>query len=176
MNVCTASVKTLTDASLSYIDRKTLEQMQDVSSGLRSKLKKVCGSGRSTFDRLRQKGIDRRSFKRINLQTRIAFQLLTAKNQEAMRRSVRAELWDISKGGLSFYFQSKNREAVRRLIGRKIGVRLKLEELSRPRAIAVTGVVHGVEGHPLDEYSVHVKLDRYFYISHTASNHDQLTY
>ncbi len=162
VNVCTASVKVLSEASLSYVERKMLHHKKGVLAALESKLKKVCCSGRSTFDRLRQKGIDRRSYKRINFNTMVSFQLMASKNQEAMQRSVKAELWDISKGGLSFYFQSKNPKAVRHLIGRKIGVRLRLNDSDRSRVIAVTGIVHGVQGHPLDEYSVHVKLERNF--------------
>ena len=162
VNVCTVSVKTLTEASLSYVDRRIFNNAKGPLTALEAKLKKICCSGRSTFDRLRQKGMDRRAFKRINFNAQVSFQLLSSKSHKAMQRSVKAELWDISKGGLSFYFQSKNREAIRQLIGRKVGVRLKLDDMDKPRVIAITGIVHGVEDHPLDEYSVHVKLVRNF--------------
>ena len=77
-----------------------------------------------------------------------------------MQRSIKAELWDISKGGLSFYFQSKNQEAVRNLIGRNIGVRFELPVDGKPKMVALAGVVHGVQSHPLDEYSVHLQFNR----------------
>ena len=160
VNVCTASVKTLTQVHISFMDRIIFEKLRAAHNTLSSNLKKVCGSGRSVFNRLRQKGIDRRSFKRINLNTRVSFQLLASDDGKAMQRSVTAELWDISKGGLSFYFQSKNREAVRSLIGRNVGVRFDLEIDGKTKTVALAGVVQGVQSHPLDEYSVHLQLNR----------------
>ena len=161
-NVCTASVKTLTEASLGFIERETLDNLPGGLTALASKLKKVCASGMSTFDRINQKGMDRRSFKRIKFNTKVSFQLLPSEDQKAMSRSVKAELWDISKGGLSFYFHSKNSASVKRLIGRKIGVRIKLDGEDRSRVIVAPGTVHGVGSHPMDEYSVHVKFERRF--------------
>jgi CRP-like cAMP-binding protein len=160
VNVCTASVKTLTQVHISFMDRIIFEKLRAAHSTFSSNLKKVCGSGRSVFNRLRQKGIDRRSFKRINLNTKVSFQLLTSDAGKAMQRSVTAELWDISKGGLSFYFQSKNREAVRSLIGRNVGVRFDLQIDGKTKTVALAGIVQGVQSHPLDEYSVHLQLNR----------------
>jgi CRP-like cAMP-binding protein len=161
-NVCTASVKTLTETSLGFIERETLDNMPGGLTTLASNLKKVCASQRSTFDRINQKGMDRRSFKRIRFNTKVSFQLLPSEHQKAMQRSVKAELWDISKGGLSFYFHSKSSESVKRLIGRKIGVRIKLNGEDRPRVILAQGTVRGVGSHPMDEYSVHVRFERRF--------------
>jgi CRP-like cAMP-binding protein len=161
-NVCTATVKTLTEANLGFIEKETLDNMPGGLTTLASSLKKVCASGMSTFDRINQKGMDRRSFKRIKFNTKVSFQLLPSENQKAMQRSVKAELWDISKGGLSFYFRSKSNESVKRLIGRKIGVRIKLNDEDRSRVIMAPGTVNGVGSHPMDEYSVHVKFERRF--------------
>jgi CRP-like cAMP-binding protein len=157
VNVCTASVKTLARTHLRTIDRAAFDKLRVTHESLEAKLKKVCLSGRSIYNRLKQKGIDRRSFKRINLITKISFQMLSA---NAAQRSVKAELWDISKGGLSFYFQSKNPRAVQSLIGQSIGVRFDLKFKGKVKTVALSGVVHGVQSHPLDEYSVHLKLNR----------------
>jgi hypothetical protein len=160
VNVCTASVKTLTRIQVRTIDKKTLEKLAASHDTLAAKLKKMCVSGRSIYNRLRQKGIDRRSFKRINLNTRISFQMLSFSGSKGSPRSVRAELWDISKGGLSFYFQSKNPHAVQSLIGQDIGVRFELNYKGKTKTVALSGVVHGVQSHPFDEYSVHLKFNR----------------
>ncbi len=162
VNVCTATVKTLSAVKLSYLERKTLENLKGALEFLESNLKKVCLSGASMFDMLRKRGIDRRSFRRINLQTKVTVQLLTSDSKAIMRRPLTAELWDISKIGLSFYFQSKNREAVRRLIGRTLGVSFSLLVGDKYKDINVTGVVQGVDSHPLEEYSVHLRLNRNF--------------
>lgn len=162
INVCTASVVTLLNSKLSYLDRDKLDGLAIQFPMLENQLQKICGSGRKIYDWLRQKGIDRRAYKRFNLNTKIIFQVLSPESSASIPRSITAELWDISKTGLSFYFQSKNRHAVQRLIGRTIGVRLKLQISGKEKEIALTGIVHGVQDHPLDEYSVHMKLRRNF--------------
>ena len=162
VNVCTATVKSLSAVKVSYLGRKTLENLTSALEFLESNLKKVCMSGASMFDMLRKRGIDRRAYNRINLQTKVTVQLLSSDSKAIMRRPLTAELWDISKIGLSFYFQSKNREAVRRLIGRTLGVSFSLLVGDKYKDINVTGVVQGVESHPLQEYSVHLRLNRNF--------------
>lgn len=162
VNVCTATVKTLSAVKLSYLERKTLENLTSALEFLESNLKKVCLSGASMFDMLRKRGIDRRAYRRINLQTKVTVQLLSADSKALMRRPLTAELWDISKIGLSFYFQSKNREAVRRLLGRTLGISFSLLVGDKYKDINVTGVVQGVDSHPLEEYSVHLRLNRNF--------------
>jgi CRP-like cAMP-binding protein len=162
VNVCTATVKTLSAVKLSYLERKTLENLTSALEFLESNLKKVCLSGASMFDMLRKRGIDRRSYRRINLQTKVKVQLLSSDAKALMRRPLTAELWDISKIGLSFYFQSKKRKAVRRLLGRTLGVSFSLLVGGKYKDINVTGVVQGVDSHPLEEYSVHLRLNRNF--------------
>jgi CRP-like cAMP-binding protein len=162
VNVCTATVKALSAVKLSYLERRTLEDLKSALKFLEANLKKVCLSGDSMFDMLRKRGIDRRSNRRINLQTKVTVQLLTADAKSIMRRPLTAELWDISKFGLSFYFQSKNREAVRRLIGRTLGVSFSLLVGDKYKDVNVTGVVQGVDSHPMEEYSVHLRLNHHF--------------
>jgi len=162
INVCTASVVALLDSQLSYLERNKMNALAVQFPMLEKQLFKICGSGKKVYDSLRRKGIDRREHKRVNFTTRITFQILAPENNESMHRSVNAELWDISKSGLSFYFQSKNRQAVRRLVGRTLGIRFNLRINDKEKEIALTGVVQGVQDHPLDEYSVHMKLRRSF--------------
>ncbi len=162
VNVCTATIKTLTPVSLSYIKYTDLEELGRKHEALASNLEKICTAGQSLTDVIRRKGIDRRAHKRYNLNCKVWFQLLESDNPKALNRSIAAELWDISKHGLSFYFQSKNREAVRHLIGRPIGVKFNLNIDGENKTIATTGVVHGVDSHPLDEYSIHLQLNRPF--------------
>jgi CRP-like cAMP-binding protein len=161
VNVCTVSVKVLNRCRLRVLDRSDLEKLKKMHTSLESNLEKICMSKRSVFDRLQQKGLDRRHFKRIAFNTNVLFQVLS-ESDRPIRSAVAAELWDISKGGLSFYFHSKSQESVRRLIGRSLGVRFQLTISGETKAYTVTGVVHGVQSHPMEEYSVHMKLNRRF--------------
>lgn len=162
INVCTASVISLSEAKLNYMEKERLEGILIQYPQIEERLKKVCGTGRKIYNWIRKKGMDRRAYKRINLNTRLWFQVLDAGQGKAMTNSVSGELWDISKCGLSFYFGSKNRQAVQRLIGRSVGVRFKLTVDGKRKEAALTGIVQGVQAHPLDEYSVHVKLRKQF--------------
>lgn len=162
VNVCTATIKTLTPVRLNYINYTDLELLEKKHESLGSNLEKICKTGHSLTDVIRQKGIDRRSFKRYNLHCKVWFQLLETDNPKALNRSIAAELWDISKRGLSFYFQSRNREAVRNLIGRPLGVKFNLNIDGENKTITTTGVVQGVDSHPLEEYSIHLQLNRPF--------------
>jgi CRP-like cAMP-binding protein len=162
INVSTVTVKTISPVHLSYMDRATLERLKGRGNLSEDNLKRACRTGLSLPERLRQKGLDRRSGKRIQLNLKISFQLLSSSRKAGMSRAITAELWDISTSGLSFYFGSKNRETVRSLIGHTIGVRFTVTIDGQPKTVAVTGIVHGVESHPLDEYSVHLKLKRHF--------------
>jgi hypothetical protein len=162
INVCTATIKTLTPVRLSYIKYADVEQLGKKHKLLVPNLEKICMTGRSLTDIIRQKGIDRRSFKRYNLNCKAWFQLLDTNNTKALNHPIAAELWDISKGGLSFYFHSKNQEAVRNLIGRSLGVKFNLNIDGKNITIATTGVVQGVGSHPLEEYSTHLQLHRPF--------------
>jgi CRP-like cAMP-binding protein len=162
VNVCTATIKTLSAVRMSYLERKTLENLTSALEFLESNLKKVCCSGATMFDMMHKRGIDRRSYRRINLQTKVTVQLLSSDAKTVMRRPLTAELWDISKIGLSFYFKSKNRDAVRRLVGRTLGVHFSLLIDDKHRDVNATGIVQGVDSHPMEEYSVHLRLNRNF--------------
>ncbi len=160
VNVCTTSIVALSSCRLSYFERTELEKLSRKHPFLGTNLEKICSSGARIYDRIRLKGIERRAHPRINLQAKVRVQVLTPKTSNTLQRAFAAELWDISKSGLSFYLQSKSREAVKKLIGRTLGVAILLKTGATRKEIPLTGVVHGVQGHPLDEYSVHIKLNR----------------
>jgi CRP-like cAMP-binding protein len=162
VNVCTSTVKTLSAVKVSYLEYNALENMAGAFEVLESNLKKICPSGDTLFELMQKRGIDRRSYRRITMQTKVSVQLLSSDANAPMRRPLTAELWDISKIGLSFYFKSKNRDAVRRLVGRTLGVNFSLLNGDEYEDISVTGIVQGVDSHPMEEYCVHLKLNRSF--------------
>jgi len=162
INVCTASVTTISTSRISFLERERLEKLNRQFPHLESRLKKICGSGDRIYNWIRRKGIDRRAYKRINFPTKITFQILSSEEKSVAHRRVSAEMWDISKNGLSFYFHSKHKDAVRQLLGHTLGIHFTIDTGNGPKNVAVTGIVQGVQDHPLDEYSVHLKLRRNF--------------
>lgn len=166
VNVCTINATTLGSTHLSYLDQAQMTQLKKNHPFIEGGLKKGCREGLRIYDYLKKRGIDRRAHKRFNLHAKILVQILSPDFKQSPLKTISAELWDISKRGLSFYFTSKNREAVRRLIGRTLGMQLTLPYEGQQKMVSVTGVVQGVQNHPLDEYSVHIELNREF--SHHA--------
>lgn len=162
VNVCTLSVAALSQARLAYLTRERFDILAKQFPLFSRHLQKICLPGKKTFDVLRQKGIDRRKYKRINYQTKLWFQVLSSGSHQTLMKPIAGELWDISKTGLSYYFQHKNRTTVRNLLGKTLGLRFNLTVDGRLKEISLTGVVHGVQNHPLDEYSVHIQLNRKF--------------
>ena len=116
-------------------------------------------AGKPIADHLREKQIDRRASRRIHLNRKVAVQILTEESRHPMQRTFYADLWDISKNGLCFHLLSKNKESIRRLIGRSLGIRIKLELEGQFKVAAVTGMVQGVQNHHSHRYSVHMKLN-----------------
>lgn len=159
VNVCTASVVTMSPVYLSYLDHQHLVHLQEKHPDLEHRLQEICCSGNHAYDYLRKLNFDRRATRRIHLRSKILVQLLTAETQRPMQCTETAELWDVSQYGLCFYMTSKSREAVQRLIGRTLGVRIKFDTEEIPKLAAVTGEVQGVAQHPMDLYSVHMKLN-----------------
>lgn len=162
VNVNTLSVAALTQARLSYLTQERFDILSKQFPLFPEHLKKICLSGKKAFDLLRQKGIDRRKYKRVTYQTKLWFQVLSPGSQQTLMKPIVGELWDISKTGLSYYFQYKNKTTVRNLLGKTLGMRFNLNVDGRLKEISLTGVVHGVQDHPLDEYSVHIQLNRKF--------------
>lgn len=159
VNVCTTSVVAMSSVQLKYLDQTHLKQIEQTFPVISDNLQRICAAGKQTYNYLKEKRLDRRVSKRIHLESKIAVQLLTAESRHPMQRTFYADLWDVSKYGLCFHVQSKNKEFIRRMIGRSLGIRLKLELDGQFKTAAVTGIVQGVQNHHHQHYSVHMKLN-----------------
>ncbi|MGD9006945.1 MAG: cyclic nucleotide-binding domain-containing protein [Desulfobacteraceae bacterium] len=169
INVCTHSVRTLSRVELSCLEKKRLVSLQTQFPQLYSNLEKIiCDLSRTTYDSLFVKGIERRNCERHRLSTRIRAHLLTSDADQITGKPINGDMRDISKNGLSFYCESKNEKSVQRLLGRAICVRFHLKGSGHTKPIVVKGIVRGVQNHPQDKYSVHLKLTPGF--SDTAIN------
>jgi CRP-like cAMP-binding protein len=159
INVCTHSVRTLSCVELSCLEKKRLVALQTKFPKLYSNLEPIiCDLSRSAYDSLYIKGIERRHYKRHRLSTRIRAYLLTPDGAKVSGKPINGEMCDISKNGLSFYYESKSEISVQRLLNRTICVRFCLKESGQAKPVVVKGIVRGVQKHPLDKYSVHLKL------------------
>jgi CRP-like cAMP-binding protein len=160
INVCTHSVSTLSCVELSCLEKKRLVALQTKFPHLYSNLETIIRDlDRTASDTLCLKGIERRHYKRHRLSTRIKAHLLTPSADKITGKPINGEMLDISKTGLSFHYKSKNEESVQRLLGRAICVRFHLKGGGHSKPLVLKGIVRGVHNHPMDTYSVHLKLN-----------------
>jgi hypothetical protein len=160
INVGTHSVKTLSSVDLSCLEKKSLIALQTKFPHLYSNLNTIISDlSQSAYDSLYIKGIERRRYKRYRLSAQISAYLSAPNADKITGKPLNGEMWDISKKGLSFYYKSKNEKSVQRLLGKTICVRFHLEGSGHTKPLVVKGVVRGVKNHPLDSYSVHLKLN-----------------
>jgi len=158
VNVCTVTIKTLSKVNLSYLERNKLDDIITEHPNFEENLMGICGTGERIVDWLRQKGMDRRAFKRYILQAQVWFHVLTAQDSNDKSNLIEAELYDISINGLSFNLHFKDKEYICKLLGKTIGVNLNIKYGCKQTSLPLTGIVQGIQSYPLDEYSVHVKL------------------
>jgi CRP-like cAMP-binding protein len=158
ITVCTTSLISLTRAKIHRLQRDTLQQWHSTHPALEPKLKDYCHRLKKVHDLIRQKGLDRRSHKRINLNGKGVVQLLDGRG-EPMGKAFKSELADVSIGGLSFFIKTSKPETARLLLGRKMQVNFILPDPAAPQKILCNGTVVGVGYQMFSDYSVHLTFD-----------------
>lgn len=158
INVCTSSVVTLSRSYLNYLDKPTLDDLSKKYPHLTGNLKAYCESQKGIESILKEKGLDRRSDHRYKLSTKLMAQVIKRDTHKPMSRPFIGELSDVSRGGLCFYIKTKNLNTMRMLTGRHLIASFDIKTHKFEKTLKVIGIVQGVQGHPFDEYSVHMKF------------------
>lgn len=154
VSVCTASLITLSQVKLSFLEKDILAAWQNEFPGLVSVLNDYCLKA-AIQDRI---GINRRYYRRIRISGKIIFQLLNHWGKPA-GKPFRGMLSDISAGGLSFLIRTLNKKNPPLLLGRKLAVKFILPADSDCFEISERGTIIGVIDRLSDNYSVHIKFD-----------------
>ncbi|GBC63081.1 hypothetical protein DENIS_4070 [Desulfonema ishimotonii] len=171
ISVCTVSLSTLSHVELSYLDKSVLEQWKTDFPALESKLHDYCLGIERVRDIIRNKGLERRTRKRVDIRGAVSIRLLSSTGA-ATGKNFRGSFMDISEGGLSFMIKANSRKNVSLLLGRKLDMtfdfprtcagKLDLDARFTGNALRVRqiGTVIGVSHRQGDDYSVHIKFDR----------------
>ncbi|TWI74021.1 pentatricopeptide repeat protein [Desulfobotulus alkaliphilus] len=154
-SVCTSSLVALMPGEGRIFTRNALLSLSETLPGLGPKLRDFTISAPSEGQTVQAKGINRRSHKRIPVQGSIVFQPLGQKDTAPAQ----GRMADISQGGLSFYVKTANGQAVRQLLGNRLGMKFLLPHTGNPQPVVCKGEVTGVLCHMDYEYSIHVKFD-----------------
>ena len=158
ITVCTSSLTTLSPVTLHYLDQELLHKWQVEHPGLASKLETYCSrQARAHRDLLKEKGIERRSHKRVGLKGSIKFHVLNAAGKP-IGRAFKGDLSDISVGGLSFYIKTANRKNALMLLGRNLNVRFAIPMGQSGVETRQQGTIIAVINHLFSDYSIHMKI------------------
>jgi len=108
---------------------------------------------------LHKKSLDRRTQSRHDADGTVVAQLLDVSGNLA-GRAVKADLANISNGGLSFTMHIPKPETARLLLGRKMNLQFMVPAHGDQQKMGKMGMVVGVRSHPFDEYTIHVKFEK----------------
>ncbi len=157
-SVWTVSATSMSRSHILFLKRENMRRWRDDYPSLESKLSDFCMKSASFRDFIRRSGKDRRQTKRFKVAGRVATMLLDSKGKETGITS-KGDLFDISKGGVSFYLRISQKKNARLLLGRGIRVTL-VSSGTASKQLAIGGTIIAVRGHQVmeNEYSVHVKF------------------
>lgn len=157
----TVSLQANSQAKCRYLERGVLEKWKEEFPRIEQKLYDYCRKSGTVPDLLEKKGLDRRIHKRIELSGRATLQLLNSSGGPNGKPFI-AGLSDISVYGLSFSLKISKKETARRLLGLKLNIKFELPQAGTTQKIDQNGTLVGV-GYPLlDDYSIHVRVDKPF--------------
>jgi len=156
--LCTTSLIVDSDADIHILRRAKLDRLREEFPGLEPKLKDFAYRAKSTSDLLREKGLNRRIYKRFQTKGAIVFQILSASGK-AIGKVLKGNLSDVSAGGLSFYFTTSNERNVKLLLGRELLMKFIIPESKNRTEIKKRGRVLTVLPQMNHEYSIHLKFE-----------------
>ncbi|WP_028581559.1 HEAT repeat domain-containing protein [Desulfogranum japonicum] len=157
-SIWTVSLTALTQARVYRLKQEKLAKWQEQFPGLRSKLEKFYIEHNNVPDLIQKKGLDRRTEKRFKLSRKIQVQP-TDNQGKPIGKGFRAELADISRGGLAFLIRITRKENTRLLLGRKMQVVLPVG--IKGEYLYLKGTAIGIQPHDLltKDYGVHFTFD-----------------
>ncbi len=158
-SVWTVSVRSQ-GAELLVLSRKRLEKLTEEHTSLESRLIDFSARFVSANDIFRKTKRSRRRYERKSLSGRAAATLLNQDGEET-EISFKGDLFDISRGGLSFVVRISKRKNANMLFGRGVRVGISIGRASTKRQLVFKGKIIAVRGHHVvgNEYSLHVQFD-----------------
>jgi len=159
-SVCTTSLITLSPVNMRYLRQETVLQWKNERSALEAKLREYCFKDSLNIQELlHKKALDRRTQRRHDLDGTVVAQLLDVSRNLA-GRAVKADLSNISNGGLAFAMHIPKPETARLFLGRKMNLQFIMPIHGNRQKMGKMGMVVGVRSYPFDEYTIHVKFEQ----------------
>jgi CRP-like cAMP-binding protein len=158
-SVWTVSVRSQ-GAELLVLSRKRMEKLVEKHTSLESRLIDFSARFVSANVIFRKTKRSRRRYERKSIVGRAAATLLSKDGKET-DISFKGDLFDISRGGLSFVVRVSRKKNANMLFGSRIRVGIPVGRASSKRQSFYDGKVVAVRGHHVigNEYSLHVQFD-----------------
>ena len=157
-SVWTVSLTSLTPSKVYTLPQTAMNAWQERFPGLRAKLYEFYTACDNIQSILQKKGLNRRNDQRFDLSRKIQVQPITNLDSP-IGRGFRAEIIDISQGGLAFLVRITRQENTRLLLGRRMQVVLPIG--GETQFLHLKGLVVSIRPFHLleNDYSVHFKFD-----------------
>ncbi|PIE56653.1 MAG: hypothetical protein CSA34_03320 [Desulfobulbus propionicus] len=156
----TVSMTTLTPARIACLKQDSLKKLDEILPGFKRKLQDYYEQQNSIKNSRDKKKLDRRNYERFTLSRKIQVQLADPVGKP-IGRGFRAELCDISRGGLAYLIRISNQHNTRLLLGRKMKVLLPIAAEDGDQ-LQLDGLIIGVQPFNLlaRDYSIHFRFDK----------------
>lgn len=156
--VCTTSFITISRVSLHFLKRGVIKEWKEKYSALGSRLNDYCSNFENVNALIKEKGLERRVYKRINASGRVQAQILSVSGSP-VGKPFKGEMTDLSMGGVCFQIKASGHESARLLLGRKLNLQFMPPADLSTNKIDQNATVVGVGYHLFNDYSIHVKFD-----------------
>lgn len=154
----TVSLSSQTQTELYELKQETIEKWHGQYPDLKTKLEAYYENKSTVSEMIKQKGIDRRQFKRFVLSGKVQIKPLN-RDGEAFGRGFRSQLVDVSAGGLSFLIRITKSEDAKLLLGKALQITVPVGD--GKKGLRQKGISTGIQLHDAfdNDYSVHVQFN-----------------
>ena len=158
ISLTTASLVTVATAGVSLLSCDCLLRWKSEFPMLEAKLRSYAERSGRLRDILREKGLDRREYKRVVTSNSASIQFLKPSGT-AVGRTYKGVLADVSRGGLSLLLRINNEKTARVLLGQRLQVKFSHRCANSHHDVGKTGLVVAVCPQAFEDYSVCVRFD-----------------
>jgi len=156
--VCTTSLITISRVRLHFLKRDITKEWKEKYPALDARLNDYCSKFENVNASIKEKGLERRVYKRIDASGRVQAQIISASGSP-VGKPFNGEMADLSMGGACFQIKASGYESARLLLGRKLNLQFMPPEDLSTNKINQNATVVGVGYHLFNDYSIHLKFD-----------------
>lgn len=158
-SVCTVSFSAKTDTELRIFEKKTMNPFKEELPALEAKIKDFCLKIEKISDVIEKNQLERRANAREERKERIMVSLINASGTP-VGQEIRAELTDMSVGGVGFLIKLPEDRATR-MFHRRVNMKFRVPQKNKPPVMfEKKGTIVAVTYHYTHNFCFHVRFDK----------------